>query len=185
MIFLEKFTPCGAEYGRYAFDPDTNTFRLSTHETYAEAAQACSGFADEREVGLLRRRRVFVATYLHEEGLVLLVDDHTFRWPGPYRVRRRTLLPFVKSFEVLEGDRVLLRLVYCYYDLAGFPGTPATDIFLHAAEDLATPASVARAVYWFRARAAGRNVHTDAFLKEVEDYVAATTPHDLPTPTQT
>ena len=64
-----------------------------------------------------------------------------------------------------------VHFIYWYSDHSGFPGPEATDIFLQIASRVRNPTEVSRSIYLFQAKASGRVVETDAFMKEVDAFI--------------
>ena len=143
-IHLERFDSATRGCGRYNFDPETHAYFFTPCATEAEASARTSGYADECEVGVFARRRVFVTLHVVDDRVAASVDGRMLLWPGPLVATRRTLAPFLRRFEVTERGARLLRFDYLYDDPPGFPGSLATDLFRLIAETTASDFSIRR-----------------------------------------
>lgn len=133
-IHLESFASERRGFGRYRFDPEAPAWFRTPCADATEAAAGTSGYADEPEVGLFARRRVFVTLHVVHGHVVSFVDGRTFVWPGPLVATRTSPAPFVKRFEIRERGARLVRYDYWHDDAPGFPGPLASDLFRLIAE---------------------------------------------------
>ncbi|NJL29737.1 MAG: hypothetical protein HC897_18540 [Thermoanaerobaculia bacterium] len=175
MIHLEKLTSDERRSGRYTFDPAAGSYFLTNFRSYEQASQNCSGLADEPKIGFWRRRRIFVAMYVLDDQLRVFLNGHTYSWPGPFRATRTKPCSEARRFMISREGDILENILYRSKDHVGFPGVEAVDMFAQIEARVRTPASVARAIFWWRALAAGQQSITDEFMAEVEAHVAKIT----------
>lgn len=145
-LHLESFASETRGFARWSFDLETHARFCTPCASEAEAAARTMGWADEIEVGVFARRKVFVTLHVVEDRVAAFVDEHMLFWPGPLVASRRSVAPFVKRFEVIERGRTLVRLDYLHDDPPGFPGSLATDLLRVIAETTASEFAVRRFV---------------------------------------
>lgn len=141
---LESFASETNGWARWSFDPETHARFRTPCASEAEAASRTLGWADEVEVGVFARRKVFVTLHAVDDRVAAFVADRLFLWPGPLRASRRAVAPFVKRFEVTEAGRTLVKLDYLHDDPPGFPGSLATDLLRVIAETTASDFAIRR-----------------------------------------
>lgn len=127
---------------RYELNPKTGEYhRTSTHDELREAVTKARGFCDEREVGILQKRKVFAAIYALDGLLHTWVDNKHFTWPGEFCARRHSFLSRIKRFSISSKRRPVEKYVSIYYtflDIShSFPGPEVVDIFCKIAWDTA------------------------------------------------
>lgn len=159
VLYLERFAESGPSLSGYRFDLDDYTHSLVRFDGAHEQAPRFAGFADERSIGLLKRRSVFVALYVLRDVLWLYLDRRLFSWPSDLRASRTTVMPFVKSFQV-SRDHAIWECRYWYSDGAEWD---RPDILGYISTAVESPERVAETVCILRARQAGRRL---------EEYVA-------------
>jgi len=168
MIYLTKYTHLGKAHGKYLFDPSTGTYTLEECSSFPEATKGSAGFADERNIGFLNKRKMFVAFFLDKEILVLRLDKDIFTWPGDFTVKRRSLFPGLKGFYVYKGKHPCLILRYLFLYNLDFPGPLAEDIFMYIVKSLSSQKEMLKTRLWFQAQIAEENTYSKEFLQRVE-----------------
>lgn len=151
MLYLERFRPRHGHAAVYEFDHTTHRYGVAPIGTGRSPAAQFAGFADERWIGLFRRRSVFVAVYICGDLLCVYLDGTMFSWPSSLKVTRIGVAPLVKSFQVHNGTT----LWTCRYWNNDGQEWDYPDIFAYVARAVESPESVAETVCILRAREAG------------------------------
>lgn len=124
---------------KYVLESDSGVWTKTSEVLGDEGALGFSGFADIRRVGLIARHRVFVAVYALGGKVWVRIGDRTFDLDASaIRMKRFASAPLVKTFEIWEGDVLLLRHRYWWVDYHDWPGDDAFDIFLYIPANLGT-----------------------------------------------
>jgi len=124
---------------KYVLDSDSGVWTKTSEVLSDEGVVGFSGFADVRRMGLVARRRVFVAVYVLGERAWVRIGERTFDLDTPtIRMLRFDVAPLVKGFEVWERDVLLLRYRYWWADFHDWPGDDIFDIFLYIPVNLGT-----------------------------------------------
>ncbi len=174
MILLAKYTALkgGNVNARYSYNPLDRTYELSpSSEPYQTFCQGCAGYADEREIGCLHKRRVFVAFFLDGNKLTLNVGKDSFSWtdvPGELTVKRGTIFPGIRYFQIRKGKDTRLKFSYQFSYDDDFPGPLVEDIFMFIEERLSSHKEFVRTVLWFQAWIEGKDTSVADFLHDVD-----------------
>ena len=122
---------------KYLLDFDSGAWTKTSEVLTDAGTPGFSGFADVRRVGLLRRQARFIAVYVSAGRLWVRIGDRVFDLDAPaIRVSRSAGAPLVKTFEIWQGELLLLRHRYWWADRHDWPEDDLLDIFLYIPSNL-------------------------------------------------
>lgn len=154
MLYLERFRPRHRHPAVYEFDHTSHRYGVAPIGVARSPSPQLAGFADERWIGLFRRRSAFVAVYTYRDLLCVYLDGTMFSWPSSLKVTRIGVVPLIRSFQVHNATT----LWTCRYWNNDGQEWDYPDIFSYIGRAVESPLSVAQTVCILRARAAGRRL---------------------------
>jgi hypothetical protein len=152
-ISLTKFRGRGG----YLYDLETKTWTESDTIAHDAPTWNLSGTADIRFVGIKKRESVFVAVFTDGATVFLTFGNLTFDLSQPgIRIVRRTVVPFLKRFEVWQGEQGVAACLYWWTDLHEWPDDEDLDIFLNTAVRSDKPGGWRRFIAYHALRRSGK-----------------------------
>lgn len=133
-IYLKKFTPYKSKFGKYLFNTENFNYKLFLYDIYDEVEMETVGWADERLIGIFKKRKVFVAIYLENDKNIIILDKKKYIWNEKMNIIRKSCFAGFKRFAIFEGKIVLEDFYYWFYDNEdAFPGGAPleADIFYY------------------------------------------------------
>ena len=137
--------------------------------------RGCFGFADECQVGWgLRRHVEFAALYVQEGALTVRCGaDHVVWQDGRTRSERRSVAFGIKTFRVIDEERLKIARTYVFADEAHeWPPVDTMDFFLYIARVTVSLIERERFIYAWTARGNGVDTETSEFRREIAEHLA-------------
>lgn len=148
------------------FDPQTGQYGYELCPTEEDARRNACGYGIVRTLGLMHRKRTFIALYSENDVLKLHVGGGNYVLTAQgIRVQRLNVFPFIKRFVVSCDGRTELDVRYLFTDLVE-DGFTVRDIFTLIVNTMSSQQKKYHFIYWWQGIHDGRDIFDKSFQQE-------------------